>query len=679
MARWVRRGTALLVCALVAAVAAPSASAADVYSYANGCYALRDASTGRYVARDAIGYSATASTAGAATPFRMQATALGRYLLYGPDGRMPSAGTLNLVGFTSSPGPAADWRVEDVAGELRLVSVSTGKQLGVGLGGRLTQVGSGPARWGFSAAQGCAQFPEVEVNVTGKPFTGSSPTARVRGFLDDHIHLGAFQFLGGRFHCGRPWSPYGVTVALRDCVDHFPNGAGAVVENFISTGSPVGTHSTEGWPSFAGWPRDESQSHEGTYWKWIERAWRSGLRLMVTDLVENRALCELYPYKQNNCNEMASAYKQAEDMHALQDYIDAQFGGPGKGFFRLVSSSTEARRVINQGKLAVVLGIEVSEVLDCGQFNGTPKCDTAQIDRELDKLYDTGVRSMFPVHKFDNALGGTKFDSGATGILVNTGNKYATGRFWTAEHCDDPDHDNTPTPIGDQEAQLLTTLLDPALTLPLLQGQLPVYPPGPHCNPKGLTALGEHVIRSMMSKGMIVETDHLSMKARREVLTILESEGYPGVISSHSWGDPGSQKRLQRLGGLVGPISSVSTRFAEEWRAARANRDPRFFFGTGFGSDINGLHSQPPPRPGAAQNPVTYPFRSFDGGSLIHRQRSGTRVYDINTDGVDHYGLYPDWIEDLRIVAGPQIVDDMANGAEAYLRMWARAEAAAQG
>ena len=117
--------------------------------------------------------------------------------------------------------------------------------------------------------------------------------------------------------------------------------------------------------------------------------------------------------------------------------------------------------------------------------------------------------------------------------------------------------------------------------------------------------------------------------------------------------------------------------FADEWRVARANRDPRFFFGTPFGSDINGLHSQPVPRPSAAQNPVRYPFRSFDGGSLINRQRSGTRVYDINTDGVDHYGLYPDWIEDLRLVAGQQIVNDMANGAEAYLQMWARAEAAA--
>ena len=359
--------------------------------------------------------------------------------------------------------------------------------------GRLVQVASTDPRWSFAPAQGCATFPEVDVNVTGQPFKGPNAKARVRGFVDDHIHLGAFEFLGGRFHCGRPWSPYGVTVAMRDCVDHYPNGAGAVVENFLATGSPNGTHSPEGWPSFAGWPRDESLTHEGTYWKWIERAWRSGLRIMVNDLVENRALCELYPYKQNNCNEMASAYKQAEDMYALQDYIDAQFGGPGKGFLRIVKSPTEARKVINAGKLALVLGVEVSEVLDCGQFNDIPRCTPEQID--ADKLESVGVQSLFPIHKFDNALGGVKFDSGATGVLVNTGNKYATGKFWTAEHCDDPDHDNEPTNPTGENAETMYTLFGPVLTQPLFEGQLPVYPPAPLCNPHGLTPLGEHLIR----------------------------------------------------------------------------------------------------------------------------------------------------------------------------------------
>lgn len=159
-------------------------------------------------------------------------------------------------------------------------------------------------------------------------------------YLDDHIHISAFRFLGGRFHCGRPWSPYGVTVAMRDCADHQPNGAAAVFENFLANGSPVGTHDTEGWPSFEGWPRSESLTHEGTYWRWIERSWRGGVRIMVNDVVENLALCEIYPLKQNDCDEMVSARRQIDDMYDLQDYIDAQYGGPGRGFFRVVTSST---------------------------------------------------------------------------------------------------------------------------------------------------------------------------------------------------------------------------------------------------------------------------------------------------------------------------------------------------
>jgi len=667
---------ALASCALAAAVLAPTASA-DVYSYANGCYALRDTSTNRFVVKDSLGYAASATTVAGATPFRLKATALGSYLLYGPDGRMPGLSPLGTVAPNASPGPPADWRLTEAGGTLRLTNVFSGKHLNVGAFSRLVQNSSTAPRWTFEPTSGCSTFPEVEVNVTGEPFKGESPTAPVRGFLDDHIHVGAMRFLGGRFHCGRPWSPYGVTIAMRDCVDHVGNGVGAVAENFFVAGSPVGTHDNDGWPSFAGWPRDESLTHEGTYWKWIERAWRSGLRIMVNDLVENRALCEIYPLKQNNCNEMVSAYKQAEDMHALQDYIDAQFGGPGKGFLRIVTSPEEARAVINDGKLAMVLGIEVSEVLDCGQFNGNPHCTTEQIDAELDRLHGIGVRSLFPVHKFDNALGGTHFDSGTTGVLVNTGNKYATGQFWTAEHCPGAaDHDNEPTNPTGEHAALIYSVFGPLLTQPLLQGQLPVYPPAPLCNPKGLTPLGEHLIRAMMDRGMIVETDHLSVKARREALTILEETDYPGVISSHSWGDAGSQARLQALGGIVGPISSQANSFVAEWAQARANHNPDFFFGLGFGSDINGLHSQPVPRPDAAQNPVQYPFTSFDGGSVIDRQRSGTRTYDVNTDGVDHYGLYPDWIEDLRRVGGQQIVEDMANGAEAYLQLWERAEAA---
>jgi microsomal dipeptidase-like Zn-dependent dipeptidase len=655
-------------------VALPAtAQATDRYALVHGCYALR-AADGTYVAKDALGYRAGVRSAAEATPLRMQATALGRYLLYGPDATMPAVLGTGLVVASATPGPAADWTVEPSGAGFTLTAKDSGRGLGVGLLSRVVQVaGAAAPRFTFTTATGCADFPEIEVNATGTPLTGATPDGPVRGFIDDHIHIGAFDFLGGRFHCGRPWSPYGVTVALRDCPDHEPDGVGAVFENFLAGGSPVGTHDTDGWPSFAGWPRSESLTHEGSYWKWIERAWRGGLRIMVNDLVENRALCELYPLKQNSCDEMASARRQAADMEDLQDYIDAQSGGPGKGWLRIVRGPGEARRVINAGKLAMVLGMETSELFGCGQANGAPDCDAAQIDRELDEFHALGVRSLFPVHKFDNALGGTHFDEGTTGVVVNAGNKYATGQFWVARHCDQADHDNEPANLTGPLAGTIALLLDPVTATGLLDGQLPVYPPGPLCNPKGLTDLGTHLIRRMMAKKMLVETDHMSVLARRQTLTLLEQAGYPGVISSHSWGDDGSLTRILRLGGFVGPYAGASTTFVADWRKARANRDPRFAFGVGYGSDINGLGALGAPRADAAQNPVRYPFRSFDGGTTFERQVSGTRTYDINADGVDHYGLYPDWVEDVRQVAGDQAVADLANGAEAYLQTWERA------
>ena len=103
------------------------------------------------------------------------------------------------------------------------------------------------------------------------------------------------------------------------------------------------------------------------------------------------------------------------------------------------------------------------------------------------------MRSLFPVHKFDNALGGTHFDSGATGVLVNAGNKYATGKFWNRRALPDGARPRQRAHQPDRRARrrLFTTLFGPVLMQPLFQGQLPVYPPAPLCNPRGLTPLGE--------------------------------------------------------------------------------------------------------------------------------------------------------------------------------------------
>ncbi len=257
----------------------------------------------------------------------------------------------------------------------------------------------------------------------------------VRGYIDAHSHLMSYEAFGGQVLCGKPFDPRGIQEALRDCPDHAGNGMFAWFENFMRHGTPFGTHDPTGYPTFKDWPAWDSRTHQQVYYTWLERSWRAGQRILVNHLVANRQLCELYPLKRNPCDEMTVIRLQAQRMRELESYIDAQNGGPGKGWFRIVRNSTEARQVIQDGKLAVVLGIETSEPFGCRVINGDPQCTRADIDKGLDEAKRLGVSSMFVCHKFDNALCGVRFDGGTTGAIVNAGNFLATGRFWQAETC----------------------------------------------------------------------------------------------------------------------------------------------------------------------------------------------------------------------------------------------------
>ncbi len=647
---------------LIAVVFAAPAQAQDRFALAGGCYVLTNG--GSQVAKTADGgYRLGAQ----GERFRLQPTALGSYLLYGSGrdflghGRGPLPISPERIQSQAAPSETADWTIED-GYVLRLGDRRLGVQ-----DGRLV-LGNVATRFAFEPAQGCAEYPEAETNVGGEPTRGATPFGEVRGLLDAHMHMMAFEFLGGRVHCGRPWHPYGAASALVDCPDHEPAGAGAIGENVLSYGNPVGTHDTRGWPTLKDWPHHASLTHEQTYYRWLERSYRAGLRLMVNLLVDNEVLCTLYPYKKNSCNEMDGVRLQARRLRELQDYIDAQHGGPGKGWLRIVTDPFEARRVINDGKLAVVMGIEVSKLFDCGVQDGQPECTAEQIDQRLKEVYDLGVRDMELVNKFDNALGGVAGDSGTTGVVVNVGNRIETGRFWQMGACQDAhNHDRAqPTAPGVPDRDQLAGNLLHALLPP---GTAPLYGEPPHCNALGLSPLGEHLVTRMMERGMVIDPDHLSVLARQQLMNVVERRGYSGVVSSHSWSTPDAIPRILRLGGVVTPMAGSTTDFAAAWRETKAQRDPRFYWGIGWGADMNGFASQGGPRQGGN---VSYPFRSFDG-HLVDRQRSGQRVYDINVDGVAHYGLFPDWVEDLRLLAGQEVVDDLGRGAEAYLQMWERA------
>jgi hypothetical protein len=623
------------------------------YAAANGCWTLTDGGE----------------------PLYLKPTALGRYLLYDAERR-----------FVTTDGDKATEPSDETVWTARL---DDGRMTFTRDGERLTF--EGRDRFLLTRADGCAAYPESQVNISGDPFTGLSAYQEVRGYVDAHTHGMAFEFLGGGAHCGKPWDRFGAPYALVDCPDH---QTGTNPLEAALSGEP--THDPVGWPTFADWPAPESLTHEGTYYRWMERSWRGGLRLFVNLLVENNQLCQLYPYgedgtplSKNSCDDMDSVRLQAKRMYQLQDYVDAQWGGPGKGWYRIVRNPWQARRVINDGKLAVVMGIETSVPFGCtfkavlGEDVPAAECTKESIDRQLTEVRRLGVRQMELVNKFDNALSGVAGDEGSTGVVVNNANFLETGSYWDMRHCEPEQpgaHDRNQLAAPEIDPQQQDALFGAVGQAFGLTGTaLPLYPPPDHCNRRGLTELGAHLVDRLVQHGMLVDPDHMSVAARDTLLDLAEAERYPGVISSHSWSTPDAYPRIYDLGGFIAPYAGDSTGFVEKWRRHLEWANPKYFFGLGYGADINGLGAQGDPRGADVPNPVTYPFRGL-GGVTVRKQHAGERVYDINVDGVAQYGLYPDWIEDLRQVAdsdagdGDAIVEDMARGAEAYLQTWERAQ-----
>jgi hypothetical protein len=591
-------------------------------------------------------------------------TDLGQYLLYTTDRQFLVNG-----GKLAAPSDATIWSARQRKHGFTLTNA--GKPLVV----------RGKHTFRLKRTRGCTAYPEAGVDVSGRPHAGLTSFQEVRGYVDAHTHGMAFEFLGGAAHCGKPWDRFGAPYALVDCPDHtLTGGYGGILEDALS-----GTthHDPVGWPTFKDWPAPGSLTHEGTYYKWLERSWRGGQRLFVNLLVENNQLCMLYPLKRNSCDDMDSVRLQARDMYKMQDYIDAQFGGPGKGFYRIVTDPFQARQVINAGKMAVVMGIETSVPFGCSTKLDVPTCSIADIDRQLDEVRRMGVRQMELVNKFDNALSGVAGDTGEVGALVNAANFLETGSFWDMRHCEPADgvsHDKDQVAAPGIDGQQQDALFGAIAQLGLPNIALPLYPPPAHCNSRGLTTLGEHTIEALAERHMIFDPDHMSVKARTSALDTIDRLGYHGVVSSHSWATPDAYPRIYEQGGFITPYAGDSTGFVDKWRTHVGWADPRYYWGIGYGADMNGLGAQGNPRGASVSNPVTYPFKGIEGAT-IRRQTAGLRTWDINSDGVAQYGLYPDWIQDLTKVAGAgsaadarNIEDDIARGSEAYLQMWERAE-----
>ncbi len=580
-----------------------------------------------------------------------------------------------------------------------------------------------------SSSAACQQYPEMQPPAVDKDYS-NNPNAltnngnSVRGWIDAHNHVTSYQGYGGRLFHGSAFATGGPAEALQDSeIAYGENATLDLIGGAVGGGGLFSSTGTKGWPTFEDWPKAESLTYGQYYYLWLERAYLSGQRMMVVDFTENEVLCEgigvvkdfamgrnrltvenkilqlildlaataitfvVGGNFENNiydCNITNSITRQAETLRHLERYIEAKSGSADGGFFKIVTSPSEARAVIAAGKMAVIMGLEASEALECGVRDAP--CTRQIVDERLDYLHDLGIRGMFLVHKYDNQFGGTHIDNS----FVNFGNRISTGQFFNSEECpagvaSNESIEGPPTldlPGGFSiEPGLFRHLLSALYRVDIDEDELDYDPDAALCNKRGLTPIGAYLVNRMIDKKMLIEVDHASFKAAESIMDIAEARQYSGVLTTHNWthNSPDSPRqigitnsRILNLGGFVSLITAP--KFHENVMSASnyITQNTNFLGGVGIGPDFSGIHSQPSVGTSFYGN-VQYPYVS-EFGFRFDKQPSGTKTWDYNQDGLAHYGMLADFIQDLR-VNRPEVYEVVMNSAETYLQMWERAVA----
>jgi hypothetical protein len=711
-----------------------------VFAAANQCFAISPDARKSFIASTSCGegYHLDAVAAQDGSRFLMRPSDLGKYLLYDQDkgylvsdGRMLTCQTALAADIVEVDGEVVvtdrlqsegEWQLTAAAGGLfKLHHLKTDSYIAAD--GTMTEEANA-ADLSFVEQTDCADFPELSLDATGDISVTEFEDGSVFGFVESHSHLFTnLAFGGGGVFHGAPFHPLGVEHALGDCdLNHgedgrknffgfFEDGVSNLddlLPSIIAGELPQKDHDTQGYPEFTSWPdAPRSATHQVQYYKWLERAYKSGLRLLVQHATTQETLCKIvvglgFQPKRYDCNDMVAVDRIIEATFALERYVDALSGGPGKGWFRIVLSPLEAREEIKAGNLAVVLGIETSDLFNCflvpfGEFT---ECTEADVVAKLDEYYDKGVRVLFPVHKFDNAFSAGDGDRS----ISELGNFLHTGHYANFIKCPEDlltfpggfdrgglnfanlnqprEVFDSPPPfdVSNFEENPLGTLL-PYRDL-FSGGALD----SEYCQNHGLTDLGEFLIKEMMKRGMIIEVDHLSRKSYKRAYEMLVENDYP-AMGTHGLNNNGL---LYQLGGMsksnLGRCRSTNeTATMDDGFQERIQlmREKGAFPAEGFGFDLNGLAGSPGPRFGEnsgcsepqTDEGITYPFKSYAGDITLEQPVVGDRTLDFNKEGMVHLGLVAELIEDVRRDGvTDEELEPLFKSAQGYLRMWEKSE-----
>lgn len=409
---------------------------------------------------------------------------------------------------------------------------------------------------------------------------------------------------------------------------------------------------THGYPSYDEWPLWSDTKHQQVSEKWLRDAHNRGLNLVVASLVNNQWLSAAAIASGRHNNRMSPSDMEAvkRQIHSLKQ-MDAQ-----SSWYTIVRDPWEARRAIERGELAVVLAVEVSDVL--------PASDGPWLQQLYD-LYHMGVRTIQFAHETNSGFSGAAYHRDVFEILSRV-------KSWF-------DRDVDFASDGD----------------------------GVHNN-VGLSTAGQQLLAEMIRLNMLVDITHLPLKTQRQIYNIVaQQHSYYPLYNSHTRMDAmltpeGSDvlkefvttdetlEFVRSTGGVLGlrtgedPMLDYGVPQRGNYVANTCDGSTRSFVqfyqyaddrgvNLAFGSDFNGFITQIVPRFGADAC-ANAPDAGMRNLQIMMQGAEPTNVpsyvSEYHNKGLAHVGLLKAVIEDMQAVGAD--TTNLENSAETFVQMWER-------
>jgi predicted nucleic acid-binding Zn-ribbon protein len=296
--------------------------------------------------------------------------------------------------------------------------------------------------------------------------------------------------------------------------------------------SDTGRHSTIQPQWNSAW--HHRYAHPGIY-----EAFQDGMKIMVVFLHESEVLCELVGEKYNTGGRSYPC-PRGDDWDSLVRQIDeAKDWARRTEWAEIAYSADEARAIINDGKLAVVLGVESDYTF------GNENSAFDPVDR-LNEYYAQGVRSFYLAHFVNSRLAGAAITPHGRAMQYIHNSIYlglspicVKGFVWDRfTGCQQK--------LRHVSEFGLVEYLIATPTFAMSEGRAN-NPDGSRIwhNHLGLTEAGKRVMQEAMKKGMLIDIGHVSDRTQEDMWEISQAhDGYP-LNALHAW--PRSRMREEAV------------------------------------------------------------------------------------------------------------------------------------